>query len=159
MTAAALTARRAGPLTGLVRAPGDKSISHRALILGALATGVTEVQGLLEHLGGEGHPVAVEAVVVAAAPQIVLVGPEVHGPPGPGRGAVLEGPGDVLDDLLQGREEILPVEDEGPGPQHLVRGHGDQLRLDAQQLTLGQEGTSQDGVRLEPAAHFGQGEA
>jgi 3-phosphoshikimate 1-carboxyvinyltransferase len=48
MTAAALTARRAGPLKGRVRAPGDKSISHRALILGALASGVTEIEGLLE---------------------------------------------------------------------------------------------------------------
>jgi 3-phosphoshikimate 1-carboxyvinyltransferase len=48
MTAAHLTARRAGPLTGTVRAPGDKSISHRALILGALAQGVTEIEGLLE---------------------------------------------------------------------------------------------------------------
>jgi 3-phosphoshikimate 1-carboxyvinyltransferase len=43
-----LTARRAGPLTGTVRAPGDKSMSHRAMILGAMATGVTEVEGLLE---------------------------------------------------------------------------------------------------------------
>ena len=43
-----MTARRAGPLKGVVRAPGDKSISHRALILGALAHGVTEVEGLLE---------------------------------------------------------------------------------------------------------------
>jgi len=48
MTAAHLTARRAGSLKGTVRAPGDKSISHRALILGALASGVTEVEGLLE---------------------------------------------------------------------------------------------------------------
>jgi 3-phosphoshikimate 1-carboxyvinyltransferase len=48
MTAAHLTARRAGPLKGTVRLPGDKSISHRSLILGALATGVTEVEGLLE---------------------------------------------------------------------------------------------------------------
>ena len=48
MTAARLTARRAGPLKGVVRTPGDKSISHRALILGALATGVTEIEGLLE---------------------------------------------------------------------------------------------------------------
>jgi 3-phosphoshikimate 1-carboxyvinyltransferase len=31
-----------------VRAPGDKSISHRALILGGLATGPTEIEGLLE---------------------------------------------------------------------------------------------------------------
>jgi 3-phosphoshikimate 1-carboxyvinyltransferase len=48
MTAAALTARRAGPLKGRVRAPGDKSISHRSLILGALASGTTEIEGLLE---------------------------------------------------------------------------------------------------------------
>jgi 3-phosphoshikimate 1-carboxyvinyltransferase len=48
MTAAHLTARRAGPLKGRVRAPGDKSISHRALILGALASGETNVEGLLE---------------------------------------------------------------------------------------------------------------
>ncbi len=43
-----LHARRGGPLRGRVRAPGDKSISHRALILGALALGRTEVEGLLE---------------------------------------------------------------------------------------------------------------
>src|SRR5580704_14238169 len=48
MTAAQMTASRAGPLRGTVRAPGDKSISHRALILGALAHGVTEIEGLLE---------------------------------------------------------------------------------------------------------------
>ncbi|MDP1641305.1 MAG: 3-phosphoshikimate 1-carboxyvinyltransferase [Phenylobacterium sp.] len=48
MTAAGLTATRGGPLRGRVRAPGDKSISHRALILGAMASGTTEITGLLE---------------------------------------------------------------------------------------------------------------
>lgn len=43
-----LTARRASALSGVVRAPGDKSISHRALILAAMASGVTEIDGLLE---------------------------------------------------------------------------------------------------------------
>src|SRR6478672_11966120 len=43
-----LTARRAGPLAGSVRVPGDKSISHRALIFGALAVGETRISGLLE---------------------------------------------------------------------------------------------------------------
>jgi len=43
-----LTARRSPALSGRVRAPGDKSISHRALILGAMATGVTGIEGLLE---------------------------------------------------------------------------------------------------------------
>ncbi|HEY2068477.1 MAG TPA: 3-phosphoshikimate 1-carboxyvinyltransferase [Rhizomicrobium sp.] len=43
-----LTARRSGPLRGTARMPGDKSISHRALILGALAVGETTISGLLE---------------------------------------------------------------------------------------------------------------
>jgi 3-phosphoshikimate 1-carboxyvinyltransferase len=43
-----LTARHAGRLSGRVRVPGDKSISHRALILGALAVGETAITGLLE---------------------------------------------------------------------------------------------------------------
>jgi 3-phosphoshikimate 1-carboxyvinyltransferase len=43
-----LAARRAGALRGRVRVPGDKSISHRALIFGALAVGETPVSGLLE---------------------------------------------------------------------------------------------------------------
>jgi 3-phosphoshikimate 1-carboxyvinyltransferase len=43
-----LEARSSGPLTGKARIPGDKSISHRALILGALAVGETRISGLLE---------------------------------------------------------------------------------------------------------------
>jgi len=43
-----LTARRNGPLAGRIRVPGDKSISIRALILGALTVGETKVSGLLE---------------------------------------------------------------------------------------------------------------
>ncbi len=37
-----------GALTGRVRVPGDKSISHRSIMLGALAEGVTEISGFLE---------------------------------------------------------------------------------------------------------------
>ncbi|PKP74916.1 MAG: 3-phosphoshikimate 1-carboxyvinyltransferase [Alphaproteobacteria bacterium HGW-Alphaproteobacteria-6] len=44
----AMTARRSGPLSGVAEVPGDKSISHRALILGAMAVGETRVTGLLE---------------------------------------------------------------------------------------------------------------
>lgn len=43
-----LRSARAGALRGHVRVPGDKSISHRALILGALAVGETRISGLLE---------------------------------------------------------------------------------------------------------------
>jgi len=43
-----LTTLRAGPLNGRVRVPGDKSISQRSLILGAMAVGETRIAGLLE---------------------------------------------------------------------------------------------------------------
>jgi 3-phosphoshikimate 1-carboxyvinyltransferase len=43
-----LTARRCSPLTGRAQVPGDKSISIRALILGALAVGETRIAGMLE---------------------------------------------------------------------------------------------------------------
>ncbi len=37
-----------GKLSGSIRVPGDKSISHRSIMLGSLAEGVTEVSGFLE---------------------------------------------------------------------------------------------------------------
>ena len=40
--------RPTGPLVGALEMPGDKSISHRAVILGSLATGKTTIRGLLE---------------------------------------------------------------------------------------------------------------
>ena len=43
-----MSSRRSGALKGVASIPGDKSISHRALILGALAVGRTHVTGLLE---------------------------------------------------------------------------------------------------------------
>jgi len=42
------TAQPGGRLKGALRVPGDKSISHRSIMLGSLAEGVTEVQGFLE---------------------------------------------------------------------------------------------------------------
>ena len=44
----ALRSSRSGALTGDVAVPGDKSISHRSLIVGALAIGETRITGLLE---------------------------------------------------------------------------------------------------------------
>ena len=43
-----MTAARGAPLKGEAHVPGDKSISHRSLILGAMAVGETRVRGLLE---------------------------------------------------------------------------------------------------------------
>ncbi|HTA65035.1 MAG TPA: 3-phosphoshikimate 1-carboxyvinyltransferase, partial [Xanthomonadaceae bacterium] len=41
-------AARGAPLRGELRVPGDKSISHRALMLGAIAEGTTHIRGFLE---------------------------------------------------------------------------------------------------------------
>src|SRR6202000_2667743 len=51
-----LRARRSPPLRGTAQVPGDKSISQRALILGALAEGETRITGLLES--GDVHSTA-----------------------------------------------------------------------------------------------------
>jgi 3-phosphoshikimate 1-carboxyvinyltransferase len=56
-----LTARASGPLAGTIAVPGDKSMSHRALILGGLASGTTTIHGLLE-----GEDVLATARAVAA---------------------------------------------------------------------------------------------
>ena len=43
-----LVSRRASALKGRIRVPGDKSMSHRSLMFGAVAKGTTTVKGLLE---------------------------------------------------------------------------------------------------------------
>src|SRR6266567_4482726 len=51
-----LRAAKSPPLKGAAQVPGDKSISQRALILGALAAGETRITGLLES--GDVHSTA-----------------------------------------------------------------------------------------------------
>jgi 3-phosphoshikimate 1-carboxyvinyltransferase len=55
-------------LTGTIRVPGDKSISHRALMLGALAIGRTEITGLLEGEDVLATAAALNALGARAAP-------------------------------------------------------------------------------------------
>jgi 3-phosphoshikimate 1-carboxyvinyltransferase len=88
MSAAAmpLRARRAGPLTGVVRPPGDKSISHRALMLGALAVGETAIDGLLE---GE-DILATAAAMRAFGATVTRAGPGAWRVAGVGVGGLLE---------------------------------------------------------------------
>lgn len=88
-----LVARRpTGPLTGRIVVPGDKSISHRALMFGALAVGETRITGLLEG----------EDVLRTAAAMRALGAEISHDPDGTwrvaGRGVGgLTEPTDVLD--------------------------------------------------------------
>jgi 3-phosphoshikimate 1-carboxyvinyltransferase len=59
--------RPSTPLHGTIRVPGDKSISHRALMLGALAVGRTEIEGLLEGEDVLATAAAVNALGAQAA--------------------------------------------------------------------------------------------
>lgn len=61
--------RPSAPLAGRLRVPGDKSISHRALMLGALAVGRTEIAGLLEGEDVLATAAAVNAMGAAARRQ------------------------------------------------------------------------------------------
>lgn len=73
-----LESRSATALSGRVRVPGDKSISHRALILGALAVGETRIAGLLESEDVLNTAKAMQAL----GARVVRTGPEawsVHG--------------------------------------------------------------------------------
>jgi len=62
----ALISRRAAALSGSLAVPGDKSVSHRALMLGALAVGETAIEGLLEAEDVLNTAAAVSALGAAA---------------------------------------------------------------------------------------------
>ncbi len=62
-----LRSKATGPLAGDIVAPGDKSISHRALLLGALTAGRTEIDGLLGAEDTLATAAAVSALGAAAA--------------------------------------------------------------------------------------------
>ena len=87
-----LTAHRAGPLAGTITVPGDKSISHRALMLSALAIGRTRITGLLE---GE-DVLRTEAAMRQLGAQISRGEDGAWEVSGAGIGGLSE-PGDVLD--------------------------------------------------------------
>jgi 3-phosphoshikimate 1-carboxyvinyltransferase len=82
----------AGPLTGRVRVPGDKSISHRSLMLSALAVGESRVEGLLE---GE-DVLATAAAMRAMGATIERTGEGAWTIHGVGVGGLLQ-PGQALD--------------------------------------------------------------
>ncbi|WP_242675263.1 bifunctional prephenate dehydrogenase/3-phosphoshikimate 1-carboxyvinyltransferase [Phytopseudomonas dryadis] len=83
-------ANPAGTVRGRIRVPGDKSISHRSIMLGSLAEGTTEVEGFLE---GEDALATLQAFrdmgVVIEGPhhgRVTIHGVGLHGlkpPPGP----------------------------------------------------------------------------
>ncbi len=87
-----MTARAGGPLRGEAAVPGDKSISHRSLILGALSVGRTSVTGLLEGQDVLDTAAAMRAFGATVARQ----GPGAWTVDGVGVGGFAE-PADVID--------------------------------------------------------------
>lgn len=75
-----------GPLKGTIRVPGDKSISHRSIMLGALAVGETRVTGLLE---GE-DVLATAAAMRAMGADVERIGEGEWSVHGVGVGALLQ---------------------------------------------------------------------
>lgn len=84
--------RRAGRLTGRVAVPGDKSISHRAALFGALASGRTEITGFLE---GEDCLATLKAVRALGA-EVTRKGPGHYLVDGTGVNGLTE-PDNVID--------------------------------------------------------------
>ena len=75
-----------GPLRGELRVPGDKSISHRALLLAALADGASSISGLSDGADVAATAAAIGALGVAVEPsgEVVRVrGGELREPPAP----------------------------------------------------------------------------
>jgi 3-phosphoshikimate 1-carboxyvinyltransferase len=72
-----------GSLQGVLRVPGDKSISHRAIMLGALANGTTQISGFLEGEDTLATLAAFRAMGVSIEGphrgQIILQGVGLHG--------------------------------------------------------------------------------
>ncbi len=87
-----MIARRAGALRGMAHVPGDKSVSHRSLILGAMSVGETRIDGLLE---GE-DVLATAAAMRAFGAEVTNVGEGSWSVHGVGVGGFCE-PADVID--------------------------------------------------------------
>ncbi len=81
---------RGGPLRGRLRIPGDKSISHRALLLNGLAHGRARVTGLLDSAD-------VRSTAACLRQLGVSIEPDGDGVVVTGRGGALVEPADVLD--------------------------------------------------------------
>lgn len=88
----AISSQKAKALSGVIRVPGDKSISHRSLMFGALAIGETKIEGLLE---GE-DVLATAKAMQALGAEIVKSEEGLWRVRGRGVGGLVE-PGDILD--------------------------------------------------------------
>ncbi|WP_127477082.1 3-phosphoshikimate 1-carboxyvinyltransferase [Sulfurivermis fontis] len=113
-----------GKLQGHIRVPGDKSISHRSIMLGSLAEGVTEVSGFLE---GEDNIATLEAframgvqIEGPADGRVTVHGVGMHGLKAPTRPLYLGNSGTSMR-LLSGLMAAQPFDVEMSGDASLSK--------------------------------------
>jgi 3-phosphoshikimate 1-carboxyvinyltransferase len=76
--------KKSGPLKGTITVPGDKSISHRAVMFGALADGITEVTNFLQGADCLStircfRQLGIDIINEAASDQVIIYGKGLHG--------------------------------------------------------------------------------
>ncbi len=120
-----------GNLHGRMRVPGDKSISHRALMLGALAEGKTEIRGFLE---GEDTLATLRALRAMGVPierqgdRVIIEGVGLHG---------LRPPGEALDLGNSGTSmRLLAGLLAGQGFEAILKGDASLSRRPMERVTL-----------------------
>ena len=118
------TVQPGGALTGNARVPGDKSISHRAIMLGALAEGETRVSGFLEGADCIATLEAFRAMGVAiertGPGEVVIQGAGLHGLKAPAAALDMGNSGTAMR-LLCGVLAGQPFDSELVGDESLTR--------------------------------------
>ena len=159
---ARLTGSRSEALTRDIQVPGDKSVSHRALILGALASGETRISGLLE---GDDYDALIAAshwyASAAKAEGLLLPMQDFLAAGRPAISPVHTAMADVLDAGMRGGVHLqhvdVPAFHDRPA-MHAKRRHVDRRAFDRAvgQLVIQGAGKDPRGGRLADPAHAGQ---
>ena len=136
-----------GRLTGRVRVPGDKSMSHRSIMLGSLAEGVTQVEGFLE---GEDALATLQAFrdmgVVIEGPhngQVTIHGVGLHGLKAPGKALYMGNSGTsmrLLTGLLAGQAFDVELTGDASLSKRPMERVASPLRDMGAQISTGNEG-------------------
>jgi prephenate dehydrogenase/3-phosphoshikimate 1-carboxyvinyltransferase len=136
-----------GRLTGRVRVPGDKSMSHRSIMLGSLAEGVTQVEGFLE---GEDALATLQAFrdmgVVIEGPhngQVTIHGVGLHGLKAPGKPLYMGNSGTsmrLLTGLLAGQAFDVELTGDASLSKRPMERVASPLREMGAQISTGNEG-------------------
>ncbi|WP_323773979.1 bifunctional prephenate dehydrogenase/3-phosphoshikimate 1-carboxyvinyltransferase [Alcanivorax sp.] len=136
-----------GQLQGRLRVPGDKSMSHRSIMLGSLAEGVTQVEGFLE---GEDALATLQAFrdmgVVIEGPhngQVTIHGVGLHGLKAPGKALYMGNSGTsmrLLTGLLAGQAFDVELTGDASLSKRPMERVAKPLREMGAQITTGEQG-------------------